>query len=88
MQYDLGSAEAFGYTQDICDFSFCFILYRAYVEFFRNIVRTAGVLPEVDLALRMAHFRLPLELFVHPLEEIEAKAGESTVSALRYARYS
>ncbi|MGH0167564.1 UNVERIFIED_CONTAM: hypothetical protein FKN15_071648 [Acipenser sinensis] len=59
---------------------------RAYVEFFRNIVRTAGVLPEVDLALRMAHFRLPLELFVHPLEEIEAKAGESTVSALRYAR--
>ncbi|XP_033893578.3 ATP-dependent RNA helicase TDRD9-like [Acipenser ruthenus] len=59
---------------------------RAYVEFFRNIVRTAGVLPEVDLALRMAHFRLPLELFVHPLEEIEAKAGESTVSALRYTR--
>lgn len=61
---------------------------RAYVEFHRSSSKTSGVLPEVSLALLLAQQRLPLDLFVHSTDEVEAKAGGRTVSPLRYARYA
>ncbi|XP_061087856.1 ATP-dependent RNA helicase TDRD9 [Conger conger] len=59
---------------------------RAYVEFHRSSSRTSGVLPEVSLALLLAQQRLPLDMFVHSTDEVEAKAGGRTISPLRYAR--
>ncbi|XP_069049211.1 ATP-dependent RNA helicase TDRD9 isoform X2 [Lepisosteus oculatus] len=59
---------------------------RAYVEFSRGGARTAQVLPEVTLALRMANLRVPLELSVHPIEEVEARFAHRAASALRSCR--
>uniref|UniRef100_A0A8C7HLU9 ATP-dependent RNA helicase TDRD9 n=1 Tax=Oncorhynchus kisutch TaxID=8019 RepID=A0A8C7HLU9_ONCKI len=43
---------------------------RGHVEFSRMTTRGSGVLPEVSLAL-LAHQRHPLDLFVHPSDEVE-----------------
>ncbi|XP_030628475.1 ATP-dependent RNA helicase TDRD9 [Chanos chanos] len=59
---------------------------RAYVEFYRTLARGSGVLPEVSLALLLSQQRLPLHLLVHRTDEVEAKAGDKTVTHLRYAR--
>uniref|UniRef100_A0A8B9JYZ3 ATP-dependent RNA helicase TDRD9 n=1 Tax=Astyanax mexicanus TaxID=7994 RepID=A0A8B9JYZ3_ASTMX len=47
---------------------------RAYVEFYRSSLRGSGVLPEVSLSLLLSQQRLPLQLQVHPAEEVEARA--------------
>ncbi|KAI4885618.1 hypothetical protein NFI96_019060 [Prochilodus magdalenae] len=59
---------------------------RAYVEFYRSSLRGSGVLPEVSLSLLLAQQRFPLHLQVHPAEEVEARAGERTISHLKYTR--
>ncbi|XP_014066219.2 ATP-dependent RNA helicase TDRD9 isoform X2 [Salmo salar] len=59
---------------------------RGHVEFYRTTTRGSGVLPEVSLALLLAHQRHPLDLFVHPSDEVEARAGSMTVCHMRYAR--
>lgn len=61
-------------------------LFRGHVEFYRTTTRGSGVLPEVSLALLLAHQRHPLDLFVHPSDEVEARAGSMTVCHMRYAR--
>uniref|UniRef100_A0A8K9V571 RNA helicase n=1 Tax=Oncorhynchus mykiss TaxID=8022 RepID=A0A8K9V571_ONCMY len=42
-----------------------------HVEFYRTTTRGSGVLPEVSLALLLAHQRHPLDIFVHPSDEVE-----------------
>ncbi|CAB1335264.1 unnamed protein product [Coregonus sp. 'balchen'] len=59
---------------------------RGHVEFYRTTTRGSGVLPEVSLALLLAHQRHPLDLFVHPSDEVEARAGSRTICHMRYAR--
>ncbi|KAL0969051.1 hypothetical protein UPYG_G00222040 [Umbra pygmaea] len=59
---------------------------RGYVEFYRSTTRGSGVLPEVSLALLLAHQRHPLDLFVHPSDEVEARAAGRNICHLRYAR--
>uniref|UniRef100_A0A8K9UEE0 RNA helicase n=1 Tax=Oncorhynchus mykiss TaxID=8022 RepID=A0A8K9UEE0_ONCMY len=44
---------------------------RGHVEFYRTTTRGSGVLPEVSLALLLAHQRHPLDIFVHPSDEVE-----------------
>ncbi|XP_031645059.1 ATP-dependent RNA helicase TDRD9-like [Oncorhynchus kisutch] len=58
---------------------------RGHVEFSRMTTRGSGVLPEVSLAL-LAHQRHPLDLFVHPSDEVESHAGSRTICHMRYAR--
>ncbi|XP_053358332.1 ATP-dependent RNA helicase TDRD9 [Clarias gariepinus] len=58
---------------------------RAYVEFYCSSP-SSGVLPEVSLSLLLAQQRLPLHLNIHPVEEVEARAGGRCISHLRYAR--
>uniref|UniRef100_A0A674EMP3 ATP-dependent RNA helicase TDRD9 n=1 Tax=Salmo trutta TaxID=8032 RepID=A0A674EMP3_SALTR len=59
---------------------------RGHVEFYRTTTRGSGVLPEVLLALLLAHQRHPLDLFVHPSDEVETFAGNRTICHMRYAR--
>uniref|UniRef100_A0A8B9JWM3 ATP-dependent RNA helicase TDRD9 n=1 Tax=Astyanax mexicanus TaxID=7994 RepID=A0A8B9JWM3_ASTMX len=59
---------------------------RAYVEFYRSSLRGSGVLPEVSLSLLLSQQRLPLQLQVHPAEEVEARAKGRALSYLKYAR--
>uniref|UniRef100_A0A8K9XUW3 ATP-dependent RNA helicase TDRD9 n=1 Tax=Oncorhynchus mykiss TaxID=8022 RepID=A0A8K9XUW3_ONCMY len=57
-----------------------------HVEFYRTTTRGSGVLPEVSLALLLAHQRHPLDIFVHPSDEVETFAGSRTICHMRYAR--
>uniref|UniRef100_A0A8C8GY56 ATP-dependent RNA helicase TDRD9 n=1 Tax=Oncorhynchus tshawytscha TaxID=74940 RepID=A0A8C8GY56_ONCTS len=57
-----------------------------HVEFYRTTARGSGVLPEVSLALLLAHQRHPLDIFVHPSDEVETFAGSRTICHMRYAR--
>ncbi|XP_066535114.1 ATP-dependent RNA helicase TDRD9 isoform X2 [Hoplias malabaricus] len=59
---------------------------RAYLEFYRSSLRGSGVLPEVSLSLLLCQQRIPLQLQVHPVEEVEARAGGRNISHLKYAR--
>uniref|UniRef100_A0A3Q2P5S3 ATP-dependent RNA helicase TDRD9 n=1 Tax=Fundulus heteroclitus TaxID=8078 RepID=A0A3Q2P5S3_FUNHE len=59
---------------------------RAYVEF-HGKSKDSGVLPEVTLALLMAHRSFKLELSVYPTEQIELCAGRRAISHLRFSRY-
>ncbi|XP_021429949.2 ATP-dependent RNA helicase TDRD9 isoform X1 [Oncorhynchus mykiss] len=59
---------------------------RGHVEFYRTTTRGSGVLPEVSLALLLAHQRHPLDIFVHPSDEVETFAGSRTICHMRYAR--
>uniref|UniRef100_A0A8C8CWX0 RNA helicase n=1 Tax=Oncorhynchus tshawytscha TaxID=74940 RepID=A0A8C8CWX0_ONCTS len=45
---------------------------RGHVEFSRMTTLGSGVLPEVSLALLLAHQRHPLDLFVHPSDEVDS----------------
>ncbi|XP_036006659.1 ATP-dependent RNA helicase TDRD9 isoform X1 [Fundulus heteroclitus] len=58
---------------------------RAYVEF-HGKSKDSGVLPEVTLALLMAHRSFKLELSVYPTEQIELCAGRRAISHLRFSR--
>ncbi|KAM7403060.1 hypothetical protein PAMA_003810 [Pampus argenteus] len=62
-----------------------FVSSRAYVEFYRTS-QDSGVLPEVSLALLLAHQSAPMELSVYPLEEIENCAGSRNITHLKYSR--
>uniref|UniRef100_A0A674E0Y2 ATP-dependent RNA helicase TDRD9 n=1 Tax=Salmo trutta TaxID=8032 RepID=A0A674E0Y2_SALTR len=53
---------------------------RGHVEFYRTTTRGSGVLPEVSLALLLAHQRHPLDLFVHPSDEVEARKAYTSFS--------
>uniref|UniRef100_A0A8K9X4T3 ATP-dependent RNA helicase TDRD9 n=1 Tax=Oncorhynchus mykiss TaxID=8022 RepID=A0A8K9X4T3_ONCMY len=55
-----------------------------HVEFYRTTTRGSGVLPEVSLALLLAHQRHPLDIFVHPSDEVETFAGSRTICHMRY----
>uniref|UniRef100_A0AAZ3QMQ0 RNA helicase n=1 Tax=Oncorhynchus tshawytscha TaxID=74940 RepID=A0AAZ3QMQ0_ONCTS len=55
-----------------------------HVEFYRTTARGSGVLPEVSLALLLAHQRHPLDIFVHPSDEVETFAGSRTICHMRY----
>ncbi|CAB1330971.1 unnamed protein product [Coregonus sp. 'balchen'] len=59
---------------------------RGHVEFYRTTTRGSGLLPEVSLALLLAHQRHPLDLFVHPSDEVETRAGSRTICHMRCAR--
>ncbi|KAM6961268.1 ATP-dependent RNA helicase TDRD9 [Aplochiton taeniatus] len=59
---------------------------RANVEFYRTSTRGSGVLPEVSLALLLSGQRLPLDLFVHPTEEVESRAAGKTICHMKYTR--
>ncbi|XP_010877141.1 ATP-dependent RNA helicase TDRD9 isoform X2 [Esox lucius] len=59
---------------------------RGHVEFYRTAARGSVVLPEVSLALFLAHQRHPLDLLVHSSDEVEARSGGRIVGHLRYAR--
>uniref|UniRef100_A0A6Q2Y8P3 ATP-dependent RNA helicase TDRD9 n=1 Tax=Esox lucius TaxID=8010 RepID=A0A6Q2Y8P3_ESOLU len=48
---------------------------RGHVEFYRTAARGSVVLPEVSLALFLAHQRHPLDLLVHSSDEVEARSG-------------
>uniref|UniRef100_A0A6Q2Y6L6 RNA helicase n=1 Tax=Esox lucius TaxID=8010 RepID=A0A6Q2Y6L6_ESOLU len=61
---------------------------RGHVEFYRTAARGSVVLPEVSLALFLAHQRHPLDLLVHSSDEVEARSGGRIVGHLRYARIS
>ncbi|XP_039597715.1 ATP-dependent RNA helicase TDRD9 isoform X1 [Polypterus senegalus] len=53
---------------------------RAYVEFYRNSVKSTTAHTEVSLALRMSPLHTQLELFVHPIKEIDTKADGRVIS--------
>ncbi|XP_062326188.1 ATP-dependent RNA helicase TDRD9 isoform X1 [Osmerus eperlanus] len=59
---------------------------RAFVEFYRTSTRRCGVLPEVSLALLLAQQRLPLDLLVHPSDEVETRAGGKSIFHMRHTR--
>ncbi|XP_007942813.1 ATP-dependent RNA helicase TDRD9 [Orycteropus afer afer] len=59
---------------------------KAFVEFSRNPTERFKTLPAVYLALKMPQLRVPLELSVHPAEEIEGKVRGGAVSKLRNTR--
>ncbi|KAM9708386.1 ATP-dependent RNA helicase TDRD9 isoform 2-T2 [Menidia menidia] len=58
---------------------------RAYVEFHRTS-QDSGVLPEVQLALLMAHQNSSMEISVYPTEQIEICAGNRLVTHMKYTR--
>ncbi|XP_003453141.1 ATP-dependent RNA helicase TDRD9 isoform X1 [Oreochromis niloticus] len=58
---------------------------RAYVEFYRTSW-DSGVLPEVSLALLLAHQSPAMELSVYPIEQIENCAGHRHITHMKYSR--
>uniref|UniRef100_A0A3Q4GWC5 ATP-dependent RNA helicase TDRD9 n=1 Tax=Neolamprologus brichardi TaxID=32507 RepID=A0A3Q4GWC5_NEOBR len=58
---------------------------RAYVEFYRTS-QDSGVLPEVSLALLLAHQSPAMELSVYPIEQIENCAGNRHITHMKYSR--
>ncbi|XP_041669386.1 ATP-dependent RNA helicase TDRD9 [Cheilinus undulatus] len=58
---------------------------RAYVEFYKTS-QDSGVLPEVSLALFMAQQKAPLEMSVHPIDQIEMCAGNRSITHMKYSR--
>ncbi|KAM3849977.1 ATP-dependent RNA helicase TDRD9-like [Diretmus argenteus] len=58
---------------------------RAYVEFYRTS-QGSGVLPEVSLALLLSTRSQPLDLFIYPTDKVEACAGSSTITHMKYTR--
>lgn len=58
---------------------------RAYVEFTRH-PQDSGVLPDVSLALLLAHQTPGLELSVYPIEHIELCAGNKNITCLKHGR--
>ncbi|PWA16421.1 hypothetical protein CCH79_00004415 [Gambusia affinis] len=60
---------------------------RAYVEFHRTS-NDSGVLPEVTLALQMAHKSFKMELQTFPSEQIEFGTGRRSIAHLKFSRYS
>uniref|UniRef100_UPI0037E94C75 ATP-dependent RNA helicase TDRD9 n=1 Tax=Semicossyphus pulcher TaxID=241346 RepID=UPI0037E94C75 len=58
---------------------------RAYVEFYKTS-QESGVQPEVSLALLMAQHNPPLQLSVHPTEQIEMCAGNRNITHMKYTR--
>uniref|UniRef100_A0A4W3IWW0 RNA helicase n=1 Tax=Callorhinchus milii TaxID=7868 RepID=A0A4W3IWW0_CALMI len=45
---------------------------KCFVEFVQNPIKRTGIHPAVYMALKMAQLHIPLQLNVHPVEEIEA----------------
>uniref|UniRef100_A0A8C4XDW5 RNA helicase n=1 Tax=Erpetoichthys calabaricus TaxID=27687 RepID=A0A8C4XDW5_ERPCA len=64
------------------------IFYSAYVEFFRNSVKSTNAHTEVSLALRMSQLYSQLELFVHPIKEIDTKTDGRVISGRYITHYS
>uniref|UniRef100_A0A3P9PLI0 RNA helicase n=1 Tax=Poecilia reticulata TaxID=8081 RepID=A0A3P9PLI0_POERE len=60
---------------------------RAYMEFHRTS-NDSGVLPEVTLALQMAHKSFKMELQTYPSEQIEFCTGRRSLAHLKFSRYS
>ncbi|KAM4542411.1 ATP-dependent RNA helicase TDRD9 [Odontesthes bonariensis] len=58
---------------------------RAYVEFYRTS-QDSGILPEVQLALLLAHQSSPMELSVYPTEQIEICAGKRPITHMKFTR--
>ncbi|XP_054909205.1 ATP-dependent RNA helicase TDRD9 [Poeciliopsis prolifica] len=58
---------------------------RAYVEFHRTS-NDLGVLPEVTLALQMAHKSFKMELQTYPSEQIEFCSGRRSLAHLKFSR--
>ncbi|XP_014832185.1 PREDICTED: putative ATP-dependent RNA helicase TDRD9 [Poecilia mexicana] len=58
---------------------------RAYVEFHRTS-NDSGVLPEVTLALQMAHKSFKMELQTYPSEQIEFCTGRRSLAHLKFSR--
>lgn len=44
---------------------------RGFVEFVQNPIKRTEIHPAVYMALKMAQHRIPLQLNIHPVEEIE-----------------
>ncbi|CAL8272859.1 unnamed protein product [Merluccius merluccius] len=58
---------------------------KAYVEFNQK-ARDSGVLAEVTLSLLLAHQKQPLDLFMYPSDEVEARAAGRAISHMKYTR--
>lgn len=56
------------------------------MEFYRTS-QDSGVLPEVSLALLLAHQSPAMELSVYPIEQIENCAGNRHITHMKYSRY-
>ncbi|KAL7992704.1 hypothetical protein Chor_016960 [Crotalus horridus] len=59
---------------------------RAFVEFTRNPTERFKTLPAVYFALKMAQMRIPFELNIHSLDEIEDKISSGNSTILRDMR--
>uniref|UniRef100_UPI00398E9638 ATP-dependent RNA helicase TDRD9 isoform X3 n=1 Tax=Pristiophorus japonicus TaxID=55135 RepID=UPI00398E9638 len=59
---------------------------RGFVEFVQNPIKRTGIHPAVLMALKMAQQHIPLQLNVHPVEEIEALIQGQPSRSLRSPR--
>ncbi|XP_067847822.1 ATP-dependent RNA helicase TDRD9 [Heptranchias perlo] len=59
---------------------------KGFVEFVQNPIKRTGIHPAVYMALKMAQQRIPLQLNIHPVEEIEALAQGQPSTSLRNPR--
>ncbi|XP_043553464.1 ATP-dependent RNA helicase TDRD9 [Chiloscyllium plagiosum] len=60
---------------------------KGFIEFVQNPIKRAQIHPAVYMALKMAHQRIPLQLKVHSVEEIELLIQGQPSSGLRSPRF-
>ncbi|XP_072346035.1 ATP-dependent RNA helicase TDRD9 [Scyliorhinus torazame] len=60
---------------------------KGFIEFVQNPIKRAEIHPAVYMALKMAQQRIPLQLKVHPVEEIEALIQGQPSTSLRRPRF-
>uniref|UniRef100_A0A4W3IRD4 RNA helicase n=1 Tax=Callorhinchus milii TaxID=7868 RepID=A0A4W3IRD4_CALMI len=60
---------------------------KCFVEFVQNPIKRTGIHPAVYMALKMAQLHIPLQLNVHPVEEIEALSQGQSYAGLHRPRY-
>uniref|UniRef100_A0A4W3JI39 ATP-dependent RNA helicase TDRD9 n=1 Tax=Callorhinchus milii TaxID=7868 RepID=A0A4W3JI39_CALMI len=59
---------------------------KCFVEFVQNPIKRTGIHPAVYMALKMAQLHIPLQLNVHPVEEIEALSQGQSYAGLHRPR--
>ncbi|XP_038633739.1 ATP-dependent RNA helicase TDRD9 isoform X4 [Scyliorhinus canicula] len=60
---------------------------KGFIEFVQNPIKRAEIHPAVYMALKMAQQRIPLQLKVHPVEEIEALIQGQPSTSLQRPRF-
>ncbi|XP_078418572.1 ATP-dependent RNA helicase TDRD9 isoform X1 [Cetorhinus maximus] len=61
---------------------------KGFIEFVQNPIKRTEIHPAVYMALKMAQQRIPLQLKVHPMEEIEVLIQGQPSTSLRSPRFS